>query len=69
MFLLPSMPAVLLSSDCNEYSQPKASLVKGRGTAITVEGLRFLRDGGINPSGRSGHLPFTREAFGSLFEQ
>ena len=69
MFLLPSMPAVLLSSDCNEYSQPKASLVKGRGTAIAVEGLRSLRygdnpsalrappfdKGGNNPSGTSCH--------------
>ena len=25
--------------------------------------------GGCNPSGLSGHLPLTREAFGSLFEQ
>ena len=29
----------IVPSDCNEYRQPKASLVKGRGTAIAVEGL------------------------------
>ena len=50
------------SSDCNEYSQPKASLVKGRGTAIAVEGLRSLRYGVTIPP-PFGHLPFTREAF------
>ena len=38
----PGSPA---GNDCNEYSQPKASLVKGRGTALAVEGLRSLRYG------------------------
>ena len=59
----------IVPSDCNEYRQPKASLVKGRGTALAVEGLGFLRygdnpsglrpppfhKGGIHPSGTSCH--------------